>query len=167
MLRAGEDGDDVDVDQNPLVRLARLVFPVAPPQKPGEFFTRVDGKLAITPVFLALLAVEASDVLFAVDSVPAIFAVTLDPFIVFTSNIFAILGLRSLFFALQSMLGKFRLLKPALAGILAFVGVKMLISQYVKVPPLLSLLVIVVAVSTAVILSVVTERREGQPPTDG
>jgi tellurite resistance protein TerC len=166
MLRAGEDGDDVDVDKNPLVRAARLIFPVAPPKNPGEFFVRHEGKVAITPVFLALLAVEASDVLFAVDSVPAIFAVTLDPFIVFTSNIFAILGLRSLFFALQSMLGRFRLLKPALAGILAFVGVKMLISAHVKVPPLLSLLVIVAAVSTAIVLSLVTERRGEQPKSD-
>jgi tellurite resistance protein TerC len=160
MLVAGADGEDVDVNKNILVRLAKLILPVGPPQKPGEFFTRVDGKLAITPVFLALLAVEASDVLFAVDSVPAIFAVTLDPFLVFTSNIFAILGLRSLFFALQSMMGRFRLLKPALAGILAFVGLKMLASAHFKVPPVLSLLVIITAVSAAVIASIVAERRE-------
>lgn len=157
---SGDDDDGPDVDKNPLVRLARVFFKVGPPQHPGEFFTKVDGKFAITPVFLALLAVEASDVLFAVDSVPAIFAVTLDPFIVFTSNIFAILGLRSLFFALQSLLGRFKLLKYALAGILVFVGLKMVASSYIKVPPLLSLLVIVVAVSATMIISLIHEKKE-------
>ncbi len=162
MLKSGGGEDAPDVDRNILVRLARLVFPVARDPDPGRFFTRSAGRLAVTPTLLALLAVEATDVLFAVDSVPAVFAVTLDPFLVFTSNILAILGLRSLFFALQSMLGRFRFLKPALAAILGFVGVKILLSHTLPIAPLLSLAVIMTVVAAAVIASVVAERREDE-----
>jgi tellurite resistance protein TerC len=103
---------------------------------------RVDGKLMATPLLLALLLVESSDVMFAVDSIPAIFAITRDPFIIFTSNIFAILGLRSLYFILAAYMQKFRYLKQALVFVLAYVGVKMIVSHHYDIPDMASLSII-------------------------
>ena len=142
-------GEGVHPDRNILVRLVRKVWRVSSEYDGQKFITKVpgpDGVLhrAVTPLFLALLVVEFTDLVFAVDSVPAIFAITGDPFIVFTSNVFAIMGLRSLYFLLANMLGKFRYLKPALVLILVFVGVKMLLvhSEY-QIDTLISLLVVV------------------------
>lgn len=125
-------GEGVHPDRNIVVRLVRKLWPVSSEYDGQKFFTRIGGeggktRLAVTPLFLALIVVEFTDVVFAVDSVPAIFAITGDPFIVLTSNVFAILGLRALYFLLANMLGRFRFLKPALVLILAFVGVKMLL----------------------------------------
>ena len=113
-------------------------------------------------LFLVLLVVESSDLVFAVDSIPAIYAVTSDPFIVFTSNIFAILGLRSLYFVLAGYLGGLRYLKPALAAVLMFVGAKMALVDFVKVPPLASLGVILAILVGAVVASLVVAGREGE-----
>lgn len=140
MFRSGEGEEDVA--NSPAVRLAQRLFPVTPEYHGSRFFVRQNGALFATPLFLALLVVEFTDVIFAVDSIPAIFAVTTDPFIVFTSNIFAILGLRALYFLLAGMMAKFRYLNVGLGLILAFVGVKMLIADYYKVPIWLSLTVI-------------------------
>lgn len=122
-----------DEDFNPadsiVVRLARRLFPISPAMEGEKFFTRIDGRRAITPLFLVLLVVEVTDVVFAVDSIPAIFGITRDPFIVFTSNVFAIMGLRSLYFALASLLDKFHFLHYSLSAILIFVGTKMLIEN--------------------------------------
>jgi tellurite resistance protein TerC len=118
-----------------------------------RFTTRVNGRLRATPLLLALVLVEISDIVFAVDSIPAVFAVTTDPFLVFTSNIFAILGLRSLYFVFAGMADRFALLKPALGIVLTFVGTKLLLSGVVKVPSLLSLGVIVVVLGGAITLS--------------
>ena len=122
-----------------------------------SFFIRDGGKLLATPLFLALLVVEISDVLFAVDSIPAIFGVTLDPFIVFSSNIMAILGLRSLYFALAAILGKFEKLKYAIVFILAFVGVKMLIVQFCHIPSAVSLTVILLSLAFGIVASLVSK----------
>jgi tellurite resistance protein TerC len=118
-----------------------------------KFFVRRNRVLYITPLFLVLLVIEASDVMFAVDSIPAIFAITDDPFIVFTSNIFAILGLRALYFLLHGAIGELTYLKPALAAVLVFVGAKMLLSDVLHVHPLISLGVIVGILAVAVAAS--------------
>jgi tellurite resistance protein TerC len=117
----------IDVEHHPVVRFAKNFFPVHPKYEKHKFWHRKNGKLFLTPLFLVLLVVEFSDVVFAVDSVPAIFAVTRDPFIVFFSNVFAIMGLRSLFFLISHFFNKFYYLKAGLAGLLGFIGVKMLL----------------------------------------
>jgi tellurite resistance protein TerC len=124
MARATGEGD---IGQNPVLKLVGRFYPVSPHYNQDRFFAVIDGVKHATPLFLALVLIEISDVIFAVDSIPAVFAITPDPFIVFTSNIMAILGLRSLFFCLAAMIAKFRYLKPALILILAYVGVKLVL----------------------------------------
>ena len=128
MLFAGEG--EMDFEKSRMIRLARRFFRLHPSFVQDHFFTRIDGKLAMTPLFLALVIVETTDLVFAVDSIPAVIGLTQDPFLVFTSNVFAILGLRSLYFALADLLGKFHYLKYSLVAILAFVGVKMLVHDF-------------------------------------
>jgi tellurite resistance protein TerC len=147
--------DNLEPDRNPLVRLARRVYPVSAELEDGRFFTRTGGRRAVTPMLLALLVIESTDVLFAVDSIPAIFAVTRDPFIVFTSNIFAILGLRSLYFVLASAMQHFRYLKMSLVFILAFVGVKMILAHHHPIPTAVSLAVIAGILVVGVLASIV------------
>ncbi len=148
-----EEEQTIDPDQTWLVRMVRRFFPVAPGLEGAHFFTRIDGKRAVTPLFLVLLVIESSDLLFAVDSIPAIFAITTDPFLVFTSNILAILGLRSLYFALAAMLEQFRYLKTSLIFVLGFVGIKMLASGYVHLPSWISLIVIVAMLGAGIAAS--------------
>jgi tellurite resistance protein TerC len=157
MLVSGEQ--EIEPERNPLVRIARKIYPVSTTLEGQRFFVRLNGRQAMTPLFLALLIVESSDLLFAIDSVPAIFGITQDPFIVFTSNVFAILGLRSLFFALASLLEKFRYLKFSLVFLLAFVGVKMLVSRAYEIPTLVSLAVIVGILLVGILASAVAKRR--------
>jgi tellurite resistance protein TerC len=130
------------LEKNIVVRLARKWLPLTPDYVEGRFFVRENGKRFVTPLFLVLLTVEFTDLIFALDSIPAIFAVTPDPFIVYSSNVFALLGLRSLFFALSGVMVLFSRLKIGLAIILAFVGVKMMIVDIYKIPIGLSLGVI-------------------------
>lgn len=144
---------EVKPGESGLVRLVRRVMPVAEGDHGGRFFVREGGKLAATTLFLALLVVEASDLVFAVDSIPAIFAVTTDPFLVFTSNVFAILGLRSLYFALAGVLDRFRFFKYGLAGVLGFVGGKMLMAEVYAIPTGVSLAVVAGILAIAVIAS--------------
>jgi tellurite resistance protein TerC len=149
----GEEGE-VHPDKNLLVRLARKLFPFTKRVRGDWFFKRRNGLLVASPLFLALLVVESSDVLFAIDSIPAIFAVTLDPFIVFTSNIFAIMGLRALYFLLASIMGMFVYLKFGISFILAFVGGKMIATAMgVNIPIHISLSVIFASLTLAVIAS--------------
>jgi tellurite resistance protein TerC len=150
------------------VRFVGRHFPVTREFMGTKFFVRVDGKLHITPLLLALIAVEFTDVIFAVDSVPAVFGVTLDPFIVMTSNIFAILGLRSLFFALRALLDRFRYLKPTVAIILVFVGLKMIAGEALgwHPPPLISLMVIFGLLILGVIASVAAHSEEQESEAD-
>ena len=157
------DEDEVHPERNPLIRIARRFYPVTTEFDGSRFFTMIDGRKTMTPLFLALLLVESTDVLFAVDSIPAIFAVTTDPFLVFTSNAFAILGLRTLYFVLAGILDRFRYLKMSLVFILAFVGVKMLLSHTYPIPTAVSLSVLVGVLLIGVIASVAdTRRRERQ-----
>ena len=147
-------GDHVaDVSDNKLVNFAKRFMPVTETYEGQKFFTMRNGVRYMTPLFLVLLLIESTDLIFAVDSIPAIYAVTDDPFIVFTSNAFAILGLRSLFFVISGYLSGMAYLKPALAAIMAFVGTKMVLIDVAKVPPLLSLGVIAAILIVAIIAS--------------
>jgi len=134
--------DNVQPEKNPLVKLVYRFFTVTDTFHEDHFFVRKNGSWQMTPLFIVLVIIESTDVLFAIDSIPAIFAVTQEPFLVFTSNIFAILGLRSLYFALASMMQKFDYLKTSLAFLMGFVGVKMLISHYYQIPIVVSLAII-------------------------
>lgn len=158
----GEEGE-VHPDNNLLVRLARRLFPFTKRVRGDWFFTRRKGLLIASPLFLALVMVESSDVLFAVDSIPAIFAVTLDPFIVFTSNIFAIMGLRALYFLLASVMGMFVYLKLGISFILAFVGGKMIVGAIgFQIPIHISLAVIFTSLALAVIASLTIGKKHAQ-----
>jgi TerC family integral membrane protein len=160
--------ENAHLEKNPVLRLARKLFPVAPAFNGGKFFTRWNGRRALTPLALTLLVVETTDLLFAVDSIPAVFSVTREAFIVFTSNLFAILGLRSLFFVLAGALDYFRHLKTGLAVVLAFVGVKMLLEPrqrpplwfQIPIPTAVSLLVVAGILLVSIVLSVAAARRE-------
>lgn len=152
----------IDPSQNPVVRFFRRLMPVTDNYHGKKFFVRLDGKLFATPLFLALLMVEFTDILFAVDSIPAIFAITADPFIVFTSNIFAILGLRALFFAIAGLVQLFHYLSYGLAAILVFVGLKMLygyaekvmVPEWPKFPVAVSLGIIAAILTIAILASI-------------
>jgi tellurite resistance protein TerC len=146
-------------ERNPLVRLFRRLVPVADDPATDRFFVSRDGRRFATPLLLALVVVEVTDVVFAVDSIPAIFAVTSDPFIVFTSNIFAILGLRSLYFLLAGVIKRFVYLKVGLSAVLVFVGAKMLLLDVYKVPIAASLAVISGILATSILASLLSQRR--------
>lgn len=150
----------VHPERNPVIRLFRRFMPVAPDYQGDRFFTRLDGRLLATPLLVVLLMIETTDVVFAIDSIPAIFAVTRDPFIVYTSNAFAILGLRALYFALAGIVVYFTYLRQGLVAVLAFVGVKMILSEVYKIPTPVSLAVIASILAIAIGLSLVVGRRE-------
>jgi tellurite resistance protein TerC len=150
--------DNLDPSSNPLVRLTRRLYPVTSEFEGSRFFTTLDGRKAVTPLFLALVLVESSDIIFAVDSIPAIFAVTRDPFLVFTSNVFAILGLRALYFALAGMMEKFHYLQMSLVFLLAYVGVKMLLTHHYPIPNLVSLAIIGGILSVGILASLWASR---------
>ena len=162
-------------EHNPVIRFARKLFPIAPGLDGQKFFTRMNGRTLLTPLALVLIMVETTDLIFAVDSVPAVFAVTQTPFIVFTSNVFAILGLRSLYFLLAGAIGMFRYLKTGLSIVLVFVGAKMLLDPHghepqwfqVKIPTPVSLLVIAAILTIAITLSITAARRERNLPAAG
>jgi tellurite resistance protein TerC len=158
---AFHDNSEIHPEQNPLIRLFRRIMPVTKDYEGEHFFVRHAGKLMATPLFLVLLMVESTDLIFAVDSIPAIFAVTTDPFIVFTSNVFAILGLRSLYFILAGAVDKFHYLKLGLSAVLTYVGVKMLASEWYKIPTAVSLLIIISILGIAVVASLIRARRLG------
>ena len=144
---------EIDPQKNPVVRLVRRFMPVARGDHGQRFFVRENGALAATPLFVVLVLVEWTDLVFAVDSIPAVLAVTDDPFIVFTSNVMAILGLRSLYFALARIMQRFHLLHYGLAAILVFIGVKMLTADFYKVPTLVALGVVAGILVVSVIAS--------------
>ncbi len=172
--------DDFDPNQSNVVKIARRIMPVTDKLDGHAFFTMVNGKKAMTPLFLVLLVIEGTDVVFAVDSIPAVFGVTTDPFIVFTSNIFAIMGLRSLYFALASLLRQFAYLKYSLIVVLMFVGVKMLVSKWWHPSSAVSLGIIAAVLASGVLASLLIKKEhedeeaktndpgegEGGPPID-
>lgn len=153
-------GQEIHPEKNPVLRFFRRLMPVTHELDGPHFFVRRDGVRHATPLFIVLLLVETTDVIFAVDSIPAILAVTRDPFLVYTSNVFAILGLRSLYFALAGVIQKFEYLHYGLAFILGFVGLKMLLVDVYKVPIAASLAVIATALLVSVVLSMRKLRSE-------
>ena len=160
--------EGVHPEKNPVIRLARKFFSVTPDYHGQKFTVREAGKTILTPLALVLLMVETTDLIFAVDSIPAIFAITTKPFIVFTSNVFAILGLRSLYFVLAGAIDYFRYLKVGLSVVLAFIGAKMLLQPHeqppkwfqVEISTGVSLLVVAAIILTAILLSVTAAKRE-------
>src|SRR5512147_511876 len=152
--------EEIHPERNPVVRWFKKLMPVTADYREDKFFVRENGLRMATPLFVVLLLVEFSDLIFAVDSIPAIFAVTTDPFIVYTSNVFAILGLRSLYFALAGVMDKFHYLKIGLGVVLSFVGVKMILAHTAwKIDTLVSLGVIVVILTTSVVMSLLRPKK--------
>lgn len=145
--------EEIHPENNPLIKLVKRILPVTENYEGDKFFIRRAGKWIATPLFLVLLVIESTDLIFAVDSIPAIFAVTENPFIVYTSNVFAILGLRSLYFLLANVMDKFQYLKLGLAVVLSFVGVKMILVDIYKMPVLLSLGIIASILAISVVAS--------------
>ena len=151
--------DEFNGDDNPVVRFVRRFIPISQSFQGKHFFTVEAGQRVATPLLLVLVLVEVTDLIFAVDSIPAIFGVTQDPFIVFTSNIFAILGLRSLYFLLAAVVDRFYLLKYGLALILTFVGVKMLTERFFEIDIVLSLVIILGILVVSIVASMIWPRR--------
>ena len=162
MLFVGEG--DFEPDKHPLVKAVRRFYPVTSQYHDHHFFVMENGRRAMTPLCVTLVLIEASDVVFAIDSVPAVFAVTRDPFIAFTSNVFAILGLRSLYFALSAVMHAFRYLKLSLIFVLAFVGVKMMLSQLYHLDTMISLGVIFVLLGAGIVASLLIKAPEESLP---
>ena len=159
---------EVNPEKNPVVRLSRKFMRVTPEYDGTKFLTRKNGLLFATPLVITLITIETMDIMFAVDSVPAVFGVTLDPIIVYTSNIFAILGLRALFFALAGLFYLFRYLVYGLAVVLAFVGIKMLIVDIYKIPVTISLVVVLVLILGSILASILLPKpRKNEPPVSG
>ncbi len=157
---------EVHPERNPLLKLVRLILPVTHDYEHDCFVVRRAGQALVTPLLLVLLVVETTDVIFALDSIPAIFAVTQNPFLVYTSNIFAILGLRSLYFVFANAMGRFSYLKLGLAVVLSFVGVKMVLADIFHIPTALSLGVIAVVLTVAIVASIMRARRLATRNTD-
>jgi tellurite resistance protein TerC len=165
MARSVEE--DADPEANFVLRMVRRLVPVETSYRGGAFLLRRGGRLIATPLFAALITIELSDVVFAIDSVPAILAITTDPFIVLTSNAFAILGLRSLYFVLSGMLDRFAYLRYGLAAILVLAGLKMLLSQVIEVPIAISLAAIGLILVVSLVASLVAPPgRSTRPPRD-
>lgn len=154
--------DDVDPEKNFFVKLTRRFFPVTREFHGSHFLVKKDGRRMLTPLALVLVMVETTDLVFAIDSIPAIFGVTTNSFIVFTSNVFAILGLRSLYFVLAGAIGFFRYLKAGLSIVLCFIGMKMLISKWVHIETKLSLIIIASIIFTAILMSIAAGKIEAR-----
>lgn len=154
---------EVEPERNPVIKFSRKFIRISESERKDRFFTKIDGKLYATPLFLVLLVIESSDLIFAVDSIPAVLAISSDPFIVLTSNILAILGLRSLYFAVSGIMRYFRYLKTGLSVVLIFVGLKMIFAEAIKkleVPVYVSLIIIVLILASSVLLSVIIPERD-------
>jgi TerC family integral membrane protein len=156
MMFSQDEG--VHPEKNPVIRLAQTVFPVSTSFDQAKFFTRLNGRLALTPLALVLLMVETTDLIFAIDSIPAIFSVTTKPFIIFTSNIFAILGLRSLYFVLVGAIEYFRFLKFGLSIVLVFIGAKMLTERWIEIPTPVSLAIVAGIILISIAASMILAR---------
>jgi len=158
--------EQIAPERNPILRLVRRIVPVTSGYHGQRFLVRLEGRTWATPLLLVLVVIEATDVVFAVDSIPAIFGVTRDPFIVFTSNIFAILGLRALYFLLADFMNRFHYLGHGLGVVLSFIGVKMVGSAWFKIPIGISLVVIVGVLGASVLLSFLFPPRPPEPPNE-
>jgi len=160
-----EKDKEIEPDKNPLVRLFKKFIPVTNELHGDKFFVKINAKTFATPLFITLIIIEFTDLIFAVDSIPAVLAISSDTFIVYTSNVFAILGLRALYFALAGIVQYFRFLKYGLAAILIFVGVKMIISGFYKFPVSWSLIIIVGILAISVIGSILITEKSNEPDT--
>ena len=154
------DENDFDPKNSFVFKQIKKIYPITTTIHGHDFFVKKIGVNAATPLFIALIVIELTDILFALDSIPAILAITTDPFIVFTSNILAILGLRSMYFLISRMLEKFRYINYSLVVILAFVGLKMLFSHYLELPEWVSIVVISVALASGVLSSMFIKERD-------
>jgi len=153
-------GEDVDPDKNLIVRAVRRVFPVTSGFRDGHWFVREDGRRHVTPIFLCLAAIVAADLAFAVDSIPAAFAITREPLIIWAGNVFALLGLRALFVLVEGLIKRFRYLDETIAVVLALVAVKLLIEKWVKIGPLASLGLVAIAFVAGIVASLIADRRD-------
>jgi len=149
----------INLEQNFVIRLFKRILPITHEQRDDHFWIREKGKILFTPLLLTLVAIETADIVFAIDSIPAILAITYDPFIIFTSNIFAILGLRSLYFLLSGSLQLFHLLNYGICLILVFVGIKMLTSSFWHISPMVSLIVIALILILTILASVLLKKK--------
>ena len=154
-----EKDKEIHPEKNPVLKLFRRFMPVLSRYKEGKFFLRRNQRYYATPLFIVLLVVETTDVMFALDSIPAVIAITTDPFIVYTSNVFAILGLRAIFFALAGIMRLFHYLHYGLSFILVFVGVKMLVSKFYEIPVEIALGVIIAVLTTSVVASIIKPQK--------
>lgn len=152
--------DNIEPDKNILIKFTKKYFRVTATFDGHKFFSKASKTISITPLFLVLIVIESTDILFAIDSIPAIFAITTDPFIVFTSNVFAILGLRSLYFALAALMDKFRYLKMSLVFVLAYVGIKMILSHTYPIPTLISLSIIGTILFVGIVASMIGSNKD-------
>lgn len=160
---ARQRGKEIHPEKNPVLRLFRRLMPVTERYEGAAFFVRRAGRYVATPLFIVLLVVETTDVVFALDSIPAILAVTVDPFIVYTSNVFAILGLRALYFAVAGLMQMFRYLDYGLSAVLVFVGAKMLLADLYKIPTEVALGVVAAILAISILASVAVRRRQEAP----
>ncbi len=169
MMFGGDDDKDIDEQKNPVLRFARRYLPFTNQQEGGKFFVRKAGKLVFTPLFMVILMIEFTDLIFAVDSIPAAFGISQNEFVIYTSNIFAVLGLRAMFFLLSNVLDKFYLLSKGLAFILVFIGGKMLLPALQFIHPVfaqfhvdvvVSLLIIILLLGGSIVLSVIFPKKE-------
>jgi tellurite resistance protein TerC len=161
----GVQGREYDPNRSRVVRLARKLFPISDQYEGGHFFTRCDGRLCATPLLLVLIMIEVVDLTFALDSIPAIFAITQDAFIIFTSNVLAILGLRSLYFLLVRAMSRFQYLHTAMAVLLIFIGARMLLAPWVSISTGIALLGISLILGTAILASLLTVAKKCSAPT--
>lgn len=159
-----EDGDEkIEPEKNPILRFCKKYLPMTHHDHGGNFITREDGRLMFTPLFLVIVLIETTDLIFAVDSIPAAFAITQNPFLIYTSNIFAVMGLRAMFFLLAGIIDKFYLLQKGLSVILFFIGAKMLLDIWqVEINVYLSFTVIIVTLTLSIIFSILIPRKEKQ-----
>lgn len=162
-MAAPKKSEEVHPDQNLIVRLFRRFMPVTKEYVGSRLFVKESGILKATPLFIVLLVVETTDLIFAVDSIPAIFAITVDPFIVYTSNVFAILGLRAMYFLLANVIDRFQYLSKGLAVVLVFIGVKMLVMDWIHIPTVVSLGVVLGVVALSVLISLRVPSPKGAP----
>jgi len=157
-----EDSDEkIDPEKNPIMRFCRAYLPISKDERGGQFIFRSNGKLFFTPLFLVIVLIETTDLIFAVDSIPAAFAITQNEFLIYTSNIFAVLGLRAMFFLLAGIIDKFYLLQKGLSIILFFIGAKMLLEIiHFEIPVLLSFSIIILTLTLSIVFSVVIPKRD-------
>lgn len=159
-----EDDMELEPEKNPLLRTAKKILPISTEDKGGKFWIREGGKLLFTPLFLVIILIESTDLIFAVDSIPAAFAITQNEFVIYTSNIFAVMGLRAMFFLLANVLDKFYLLQKGLSVVLIFIGAKMLAEIFhLHIPIFISFAIIIGSLVLAIVLSLMFPKEEEEP----